>query len=242
MRVIDHFTFQSAFRKTLPIMAAYLFLGLGFGLLLGKAGLGPLCCALMVLGIYSGAMQYVAVPILVSGMSLPMVALTTVLVQVRHIFYSISMAPLYKDVGWRRFFLFYGLTDETYAVLCDGSVPEGADRTRYWFYVTFLNESYWFVGCMLGDILVRTLNFDAPGVGFIMTAMFVSIFVDQWREAGSHLPAIGGVVATALSLILFGPQNFLLPAMALILVLLFAGRSQLEPLFESAQEERGTGS
>lgn len=176
---------KAAFYRSLPVLGGYLVLGVGFGILLGSVGYGPLWALAMSLAVYTGSMQYVGVSLIAGGASVLTVALTTLMVNARHLFYSISMYDLYKNAGKCRNVLICTLTDETYSLLCGGSVPENTDPDRYRLAVSLLNYGYWAAGSLLGGLLEQVLPFDTTGIEFSMTALFVTVFVDQWRGTGS---------------------------------------------------------
>ena len=209
-------TVKLAFTKSLPVMAGYIVLGIGFGILLKDAGYGLLWSFVMSLTIYAGSMQYVAVPFLASGASLITVALTTLMVNARHIFYGLTMIDKYKDAGKKKPYLIFSLTDETYSLLCNGQIPEMVDKQWYRFFVSVFNQSYWILGSVLGSLLKEFLTFDTTGIDFSMTALFVTVFVEQWLSTKNHWPAVIGLGAAAVCLVIFGPERFLLPAMIVI--------------------------
>ena len=153
--------------------------------------------------------------------------LTTVMVNARHLFYSISMIRVYRDSGRFKPYLIFALTDETYSLLCDGEVPEGADARAYRFLVSAFDHSYWVIGSVLGSLLGAILPFSAEGIEFSMTALFLTSFVEQWVKKGNRIPALTGLGATLLSLIVFGPERFLIPAMLLITLVLSLFRGRL---------------
>ena len=154
---------KKAFVKTLPVMAGYIVLGIGFGILLRNAGFQVGYALAMSLFIYAGSMQYVGVGLLAGGASVLSAILTTVMVNARHLFYSISMIETYKDAGKYKPYMIFGLTDETYSLLCDGTAPEGVDPNRYRFLVSLLNHCYWVTGSVLGSLLGRCCRFPLPG-------------------------------------------------------------------------------
>lgn len=219
---------KAALKTSLPVLAAYFFLGIGFGVLLRKAGFGLLWAFVMALTMLSGTMQYVCVSLFTENATLFTAGITTLLVNCRYAFYGLSMNDQYKNAGFfRRLYMLHSLTDETYALLCDAHYPEGEDPYQYWFLVHLFNQCYWIVGCMVGSILGAALPFDTTGIDFIMTAMFVTVFVDQWKAASIHLPAISGVVVTALCLLVFGPDKFLIPTMIGIVAMLIVSRKKV---------------
>ena len=220
-------TIRIAYQKSLPVMAGYIVLGIGFGILMKDAGYGFLWSFFMSLTIYAGSMQYVGVSLLTSGASFITVALTTLMVNARHLFYGLSMIEKYKDTGKKKPYLIFALTDETYSLLCDDNIPEGAERQGYQFFVSFFNQCYWVLGSVLGGLLGAILPFDTAGIDFSMTALFVTVLVEQWLTTKNHWPAISGLVISAACLGIFGPEKFLIPTMFMITIaLLFMKRMQ----------------
>ena len=201
-------------------MAGYVVLGTGFGILLRNAGYGVLWAAAMSLLIYAGSMQYVGVSLLTGGASVLMTLLTTFMVNARHLFYSISMVDTYKDAGKYNPYMIFALTDETYSLLCDGKVPEGADPNTYRFLVSLFNHSYWVTGCVIGSLLGSVLPFSTAGIEFSMTALFIASFTEQWLTTRDHIPALTGLLSTLVCLVIFGRDRFLIPAMLLITLVL----------------------
>ena len=201
---------KEAFVKTLPVMAGYAVLGIGFGILLRGAGFGVWYALAMSVFIYAGSMQYVGVGLLAGGASVLSAILTTVMVNARHLFYSISMIRPYKGAGRYKPYMIFALTDETYSLLCDGSVPEGEDPHRYRFFVSLFNQCYWVTGSVLGSLLGAVLPFSTAGIEFSMTALFIASFTEH------HVPALTGLLSTLLCLVLFGSERFLIPAMLLM--------------------------
>lgn len=219
---------KAAFLKTLPIMAGYLLLGFGFGVLLAAKGFAFWWAPLMSLVIYAGAMQYVAVDLLASGAPLLACAAMTLLINARHLFYGLSMLTKYQDMGRTKPYLIFAMTDETYSLICYQEAPEGLDRRRYFFLISLFNQLYWIVGGTLGALLHKLLPLDFRGVEFSMTAMFTVIFLEQWLSARNKLPQVVGLGCALLCLLLFGPQHFLLPAMGSMLLCLLLLRDRLE--------------
>ena len=197
-------------------MAGYVFLGFGFGILMHQSGYGVLWAGAMSLFIYAGSMQYVAVSLLTSGASLLTAGLTAFLVNARHLFYGISMIDAYKNTGKKKPYLIFGLTDETYSLVSQIQIPEGLTRTGYCFWVTLFDHIYWVSGTLLGALAGTVLPINFEGVEFALTALFVTIFVEQWLSTNKHGPAILGVTATTLSLLIFGKDVFLIPSMVII--------------------------
>ena len=219
---------RTAFVRSLPVMAGYIVLGIGFGILLGEAGFGPLWALLMSLLVFAGSMQFVGVSLIAGGASVLVTAMTTLMVNARHIFYSVSMYDIYREAGKKKPLLIFTLTDETYSLLCDGKTPEGVDPHGWRLWVSLFNYSYWVLGSFLGGLLGQIIPFDTTGIDFSMTALFVTVFVEQWTSTREHRPALLGVGATLLCLLIFGQEIFLIPSMILITLALTALRPALE--------------
>lgn len=216
------------FIKTLPVMAGYVFLGTGFGMLLHANGYGVLCAAAMSLFIYAGSMQYLAVDLLTGGTSLITAAITTLMVNARHLFYGVSMIDTYRNTGWRKPYLIFALTDETYSLNCGGAPADVEDTKRYYFLVSLFNQCYWVAGSVLGVLVGCLLPISTEGIDFALTALFVTVFVEQWKSTGNHIPALIGVFSSLLCLLIFGPGSFLIPAMILITAVLTLYRGKKE--------------
>lgn len=209
---------RTAFWDTLPVMAGYVFLGFGFGILLYQSGYGVLWAIGMSLFIYAGSMQYLSVSLLTNGAGLLTAALTTVVVNARHLFYGISMVDAYKGAGRRKPYMIFALTDETYSLVSQNQVPEGISRHSYCFLVSLFDHIYWVVGSALGSLTGTLLPINYEGIEFALTALFVTIFVEQWLSTKDHRPALIGVSATVLCLMIFGRDVFLIPSMVIIAV------------------------
>ena len=218
---------RKAFLKSLPVMAGYVVLGIGFGILLRNAGYGVLWSAAMAVLIYAGSMQYVGIGLLAGGAGILTTILTTVMVNARHLFYSISMVDRYKNAGKYKPYMIFALTDETYSLLCDGETPDREHADLYRFLVSLFNQLYWITGCLLGSLLGAVLPFSSAGIEFSMTALFIASFTEQWLRTRDHIPALTGLLATLLCLVVFGSENFLIPAMLLITLILTLLRGRL---------------
>ncbi len=223
-------TIRQAFYTSVPVMAGYVVLGTGFGILMRNAGYGVLWTAAMSAFIYAGSMQYVGVSLLTSGASVLTTALTTIMVNARHLFYSISMIDTYKDAGQFKPYMIFALTDETYSLLCDGTTPDGTEPNLYRFFVSLFNQCYWVSGSVLGSLLGTVLPFPTTGIEFSMTALFVAAFTEQWLTTKDHVPALTGLLSTLLCLLVFGRDRFLIPAMLLITLILTILRRREEGL------------
>lgn len=223
-------TVKNAFFKSIPVFAGYVVLGIGFGILLRSAGFGVLWAFAMSTFIYAGSMQYVGVSLLAGGASVITAALTTFMVNARHLFYSISMVDTYKDAGPYKPYLIFALTDETYSLLCDKKTPPGDDPDRYRFFVSLFNQCYWVLGSVIGSLLGAVIPFSTEGIEFSMTALFIASFTEQWLSTKDHVPALTGLLCTLLCLVLFGASRFLIPAMLLITLVLTLLRRREEAL------------
>ena len=217
--------FKQVFLDTVPVLTGYLFLGMGFGILLAEqTGKGPLWAALMAIFVFAGSGQYLAVELLQESSDLVGAAVAIFLVNARHIFYGISLIDAYKNAGLKKLYLIFGLTDETYSLVTQKQPPEGMARHTYCLLVTGLNHIYWIVGCVLGNLAGSYIPISFEGVEFVLTALFVTLFVDQWLSAKNHLPALIGVGCTVVCLAVIGKDYFLIPSMVLIAGLLIAAK------------------
>lgn len=215
-RIVSH-----AFKDTVPVLTGYLVLGFGFGIIMKANGFGIFEAFIMSLLIYAGSMQYVAIGLLTGGTSLITAAVTTLMVNARHIFYGISMLERYKGVGKRKPYLIFGLTDETYSLVCSDNDKIPADRRKdYFLFVTLFDHIYWVTGSVLGAVAGTLIKFNTAGIDFALTALFITVFIEQWLSTKKHAPAIVGVLASVLCLIVFGNENFLIPAMLIIALVL----------------------
>lgn len=213
-------TITYAFAASLPVMAGYLVLGMGFGILLQDKGYGWWWSVLMSVSIYAGSMQYVAVDLLSGGASLTAAALMTVMVNIRHLFYGITMLERYSRTGKKKPYLIFALTDETFSLVCSPGLPEDVEEQEYYFWVSLLDQFYWVAGSFLGAVIGASAKFNSAGIDFAMTALFVVIFIEQWEKTKQHLPALAGVGISVCCLLLFGAPSFLIPSMLGITVVL----------------------
>lgn len=222
-------TVKHAFISSLPVMAGYIVLGTGFGILLSAKGYSFWWALLMSITIFAGSMQYVGVNLLATGASVLSTALMTLMVNARHLFYGISMIEDYRDMGWRKWYVIFGLTDETYSLVCGNpKLPDGVERKNYTFLLTLMNQFYWIFGSVLGAILGNAVSFNSAGIDFSMTALFVIIFVEQWEKAKQHFPAILGLAVSVICLLIFGADSFLVPSMIGISIGLFLFQIKME--------------
>ncbi len=224
---MDKKVLKAAFPLTVPVFAGYLVLGIGFGILLSAKGYSFLWALVMSVTIFGGSAQYVAVDLLSSGASLISTALLTFMVNARYLFYGVSMIDKYKHIGKLKPYLIFGLTDETYSLVCSVDPPEGIDKQMFYLCITLLDQAYWVLGSVIGAIAGSAITFSTEGVDFAMTSLFVVIFIDQWLSHKNHLPAIIGVVSSVICLLIFGADNFLIPSMVVISAMLLIMRKPL---------------
>ena len=201
---------------TLPVLTGYVFLGIGFGIIMESKGFNFLWSLAMGVMIYAGSMQYVAIDLMTGGASLVSTAFTTLMVNARHLFYGVSMIDKYKESGKAKPYMIFALTDETYSLV----VSDKSEDKRLYFYISLLNHCYWVAGCTLGGLVGLILPFSTEGIDFALTALFVTVFVEQWLTEKNHLSAIIGVAATAFCLVIFSSKYFLIPSMLIITLLL----------------------
>jgi len=211
---------NKAFYRSLPVMAGYIVLGIGFGILLRNAGYGVVWAFAMSCFIFAGSMQYVGISLIAGGAGMITTILTTIMVNARHIFYSISMIDKYKGAGKYKPYMIFALTDETYSLLVDDKGPSEETLNKYRFFVSMFNQCYWIIGSVIGSLLGAVLPFSTAGIEFSMTALFIASFTEQWLTSRDHSSAVTGLICTVLCLIVCGPDNFLIPSMLLITLVL----------------------
>ncbi len=219
---------RAAFPHTIPVLAGYIFLGMTYGIYMNASGFGLGLSLLMSVAVFAGAMQFVAVELLSGAFDLLQAFLMTLMINARHIFYGFSMLEKYRGRGWKSIYLIFGMSDESFSVTCSAEPPEGVDRGWFMFFITLLDQSYWVAGTLLGVLFGSLLHFSLEGLDFVMTAMFVVIFLEQWLKEKNHASSLLGLGLSLLCLLLFGAEDFILPAMAAILLMLSALRKPLE--------------
>lgn len=236
---------KRALVDTIPVMTGYIVLGIGFGILLNTKGYGVLWALLMSIFIYAGSMQYVTIDFLGSGATLIAVALTTLMVNCRHLFYGISMIDKYKDTGVAKPYLIFALTDETYSLVCrDLEFENNSQKRHYYFLASIFNQCYWVTGSIIGVLLGMIIPFNTTGIDFSLTALFVTIVIEQWLSSKDHSSAIIGFVCSIVCLIVFDSSNFLIPTMILITIVLTAlkyirDKKNAKPAVSSASSNEG---
>ena len=211
---------KTVFLDTVPVMTGYLFLGISFGILLGETGYGLSWAFGMALFMYAGSAQFLSVSLLANHASLFSTGIAIFLLNARHIFYGISLIDAYKGTVKKKPYLIFSLTDETYSLVTQNQPPEGMKRHTYCFLVSLFDHIYWIAGCVIGSLAGNVIPISFEGIDFVLTALFVTLFTEQWLSNQNHWPAIIGVVSTVLCLLLFGSEIFLIPSMILIAILL----------------------
>ena len=218
---------RAAFPPTIPVLTGYLFLGAAYGILMQSKGYGVGWTLLMSLFVFAGSAQYVAVTFLTAAFNPVYAFLMTLVINARHLFYGISFLGKYRETGKFKPYLIFGLTDETFSVLCAAEPPPGADRNWFYFFITLLDHLYWVLGSVLGALAGSFVTFNTKGLDFVLTALFVVIFTEQWKTRKNRLPAAIGVVCTVACLLVFGQSSFIIPAMLAILATLTLLRNRL---------------
>ena len=210
---------KAAFPFTIPIMTGFLFLGMSYGIYAVDAGLPAFFPTLTSVVVFGGSLEFVLVPLLTGAFQPVGAFMMALMIQARHLFYGLTMLGRYRGMGKKKPYLIFGLCDETFSINFTARIPEGVDRGWFMFFVTLLNQFYWFSGSTLGGLAGSLLHFNTEGLDFVMTAMFVVIFMEQWMKEKRHITAVIGLGASFICLILFGADSFMIPTMACIPVL-----------------------
>ena len=221
-------SFRGAFPQTIPILAGFLFLGMAYGIYMNVQGFSFVYPMLMALVIFGGSLEFLAVEMLLSPFAPIQVLLVSLMIQARHLFYGLAMLERYKGYGWRSFYMIFAMSDETFSITCSAEPPEGVDKGWFMFFITLLDQIYWVASAAMGAALGAVLPFSTEGVDFVMTAMFVVIFLNQWEKEKQHASAIIGIAAPLVCLRIFGSGSFLIPSMVCILVALLLFRRPIE--------------
>lgn len=227
-------TFAAAFPYTIPVLMGYLSIGIVFGWMMSAAGYIPLWSALMSLTIYAGSGQYLGVSLLSAAAPLADVALLTLIINFRHLVYGLSMLEKFRGMGWRKWYMMFSLTDETYALLAGVEPPKGVQGRDFYFAIALLDQLYWIAGSVIGAVAGALITINTQGIDFAMTALFLVIAVEQWQSASRHLPVFLGAGGTLVCLLGMGAENgqFLIPALGLLV----AGLLLLRPYLEKGEE------
>ncbi len=227
MNQVKRRALRAAFPHTIPIFAGFWFLGLTYGIYMHVSGFSFVYPMLMSMTIFAGSMEFFTVNLLMGAFH-PLQAVTVaLLINARHLFYGLSMLDRFKGTGWKKIYLIFGMCDESFSINYTAAVPEGVDSGWFAFFVTLLNQIYWVSGSTLGGLFGSLIQFNTTGLDFVMTAMFVVIFMEQWLKEKRHTSALLGLALSLFCLILFGADNFLIPSMLCILGVLTLLRKPL---------------
>lgn len=218
---------KAAFPATIPVLTGFLCLGMAYGVLMQTKGYGPLWSTLMSAVAFCGSMQFVAITLLTTAFDPLQAFVLSIMVNARHLFYGLSLLEKYKGLGKVRGFLIYVLCDETFSITSSVEPPEGVERREFYFFVSLLDYLYWVCGTALGGLLGGYVTFNTAGLDFALTALFVVLFLEQWKRAKNRPAGLIGIGCTALSLLVIGPNGLVIPAMILILAVLLGGRKRL---------------
>ena len=218
---------RAAFPATIPVLIGYLCIGMAYGLLMANAGYGVFWALLLSLLCYAGSMEFVAVSLLTAGFDPVQALLMALMINARHAFYGLSMLEKYRGTGWARPFLIFSLTDETFSLVSTLEPPDGVTRRDFYFWISLLDYLYWQMGSVLGALIGGLLPFDTTGLDFALTALFIVLFLEQWRKRENRPAALIGLGCTAVSLAVVGADRLVIPAMVLILAVLLGGRNKL---------------
>ena len=218
---------KAAFPQTIPIFTGFWFLGMAYGIYMNASGFSfiyPLCMSLLI---YGGSLEFVAVEMLLSPFAPLQTFIMALLIQARHLFYGLSMLDKFKGLGWKKYYLIFGMCDETFSINCSAKIPDDIDRGWFYFWITLLNQFYWSAAATTGGIIGSLLKINTSGISFVMTAMFVVIFLEQWLKEKEHTSSLIGLAISVLCLIIFGPDSFMVPTMVLVVGLLTLLRKPL---------------
>lgn len=227
--------FKAAFPYTIPIFAGFWFLGLTYGIYMNVSGFSFLYPMLMSITIFAGSMEFITANMLLGSFDPIQAFLMTLMINARHLFYGISMLDKFRETGLKKLYLIFGMCDESFSINYTAEIPPDVDRGWFMFFVTLLNHFYWFSGSTLGGIFGSLIRFDTEGLDFVMTAMFVVIFMEQWLKDKRHTSAVIGLGISVLCLMIFGADNFIIPSMAAMLIVLTFMRKPIERSEEAAE-------
>lgn len=219
---------KCAFPHTIPIMTGFLFLGMSYGIYMHVSGFSFWYPMLMAMTIFAGSVEFVCVNFLLGAFNPLQAFIVTLILNARHIFYGISMLDRFKGMGWKKIYLIFGMCDETFSVNYTADIPKDVDSGWFMFFVTLLNQIYWVLGATLGGLFGSLITFNTEGLDFVMIAMFVVIFLEQYLKDKNHLSSYIGLSVSLLMLIFFGADNFMIPAISGILVCLSVARKSME--------------
>ena len=223
--------FKLAFPYTIPIFTGFLFLGFAYGVYMRSLGFSPLYPMVMCFAIFAGSLEFLAGNILLGAFNPLQAFLVGFAVNARHIFYGLSLLDKYKNAGKKKLYMIYALCDETFSVNVTLNDIEGVDKEDVYFAVTILNQGYWVFGTYLGALFGGVLSINTQGLDFVMTALFIVIFLDYYFKNKQAFSSAMGFILSIASLLIFGKDNFIIPAMVSIVVILlaFRGKYDIDP-------------
>ena len=224
MKKMRRKAFKAALPRTLPILVGFAFLGMSYGLLMRSKGFSFIYPMFMSMFIFAGSMEFVTANLLLADFNPIYAFLLALMVNARHLFYGISMLEKFDGTGWKKPYLIFGMCDETFSVNCTADLPPDVDRGWFMFFVTLLNQIYWVVSSTVGSLLGYVIHFNTKGIEFVMTALFVVMFLGQWEKKENRVPALVGLIGTAVCLPIFGSKYFIVPAMVLIVAAFAVGK------------------
>lgn len=227
---------KAAFPYTLPICVGFLFLGMSYGFLMRSKGFSFWYPMFMSMFIFAGSMEFVTVNLLLSAFHPLSAFLLTLMINARHLFYGISMLEKYKNTGLKKPYLIFGMCDESFSINCTIDPPEGVDKGWFMLFVTLLNQIYWVTGAIAGALLGYVIHFNTKGIEFVMTALFVVMFADQWKNKKSHISALVGLGCSVVCLVIFGSRSFIIPAMACIIVCFMVSKNKMEHKMQEMED------
>ena len=220
--------FFAAFPNTIPIFAGFLFLGIAYGIYMNQSGFKFYYPMFMSFIIFAGSVEFATVSWLLGSFDPVNIFFLTLMINARHLFYGLSMLEKYNIPGWKKLYLIYGMCDESFSINATIDVPKDIDRGLFMFFVTMLNQIYWVAGATIGGIFGSFIPFDTKGIEFVMTALFVVIFLENWLKEKDHSASVIGLFISFICLIIFKGTNFIIPSMIIILSVLTLLRGRLE--------------
>ena len=220
--------YTAAFRTTIPVMLGYVPLGIAFGVLFAELGFHWLYAGLMGVIVFAGTAQFLAVGLLANQAGLVEVFAATLLLNIRHVFYGLSLLNRFPRNGWRRWYMIFGLTDETYSLLTSTKPPAGTDAVQFKFLITLYNQCSWVLGCTIGGWLGSQIEYSTAGIEFVLPALFMVLIVEQYRQVPKPSLFIAAFAVGMGTLLFISRDQMLLISCALaVALLLMAKRTEI---------------
>lgn len=220
--------FFAAFPNTIPILAGFLFLGIAYGIYMNQSGFKFYYPMFMSFIIFAGSVEFATVSWLLGSFDPVNIFFLTLMINARHLFYGLSMLEKYNIPGWKKLYLIYGMCDESFSINATVDVPKDIDKGLFMFFVTMLNQIYWVAGATIGGIFGSFIPFDTKGLEFVMTALFVVIFLENWLKEKDHSASVIGLFISFICLTIFKGTNFIIPSMIIVLSVLTLLRGRLQ--------------